>query len=175
MKKTKIIKYILYVIITICITYNIIFVLYTTISKKEYLEIFGTSFFDMKTNLMSGDIEKNSLIITRKGEEKDFQKGDIIAYQINGKVRINKIINNENNYTTKSNQNYNPDIEKITNEQIIGKVVITINGLGFFVTILQSKITTGIIFVYLVLKLLYNRYLYDKKQVRTIKKRIYNS
>lgn len=175
MKKGKIIKDILYAIIMICCTYNIIFVLYTTISQNEYLELFGISFFNMKTDLMSEDIEKNSLVIVKKVKGQNLKKGDIIAYQINGKVRINKIVNDQKGYTTKSNKNYYPDIEKITTEQIIGKTEITIYGLGFIAIILQSKIITGIIFVYLILKLLYDRYLGNQKQIRTIKKSSYNN
>lgn len=172
MKKEKlnsiknIIKYILIVIITICMIYNIMFTIHTTISKTEYFELCGFSFFCMSTDGMSGDIEKNDLIIVKKVKEQELQKGDIIAYHINEKVRINKIIEVQDEYTTKSNANYYSDIEKITNEQIIGKEIIVISGWGKLISILQSKVSTAIMLVVLSLKFLYDRYLYKQKEIR---------
>lgn len=177
MKKEKIIKiikylikYCFYVIIFICLMYNIIYVLYTTITQKEYIELFGVSFFNMKTDLMSGDINKNSLVIMKKVDENNLKIGDIIAYQVNAKVRINKIINNDKEYTTKSNLNFYPDIEKIPYNQIIGKKVAIISNCGFFCNILQSKVTTLIILIFLCLKFLYYRYLEEQRKVRNMKK-----
>lgn len=172
MKKEELIKYIrllgkkcLYVIIIICIIYNILYVTYTTFTQEEYIQLFGTSAFCMETDLMREDIAKNELVIVKKIEE--LQVGDIIAYKINGKIRINKIVKNKNGeITTKSNKNYNPDIEKITEEQIIGKKVIAIPILGIILTILHSRIITIIILLYLIFKLFYNKYIQDRKQTR---------
>lgn len=177
MKKEKIInsfrqivKKLLKVIIIICVIYNIIFVLHKTVSKKEYMEVFGISAFRMETQSMQGDIGKNDLVITKQTETKKLQEGDIIAYQINGKIRINKIIKNQNGkITTKSNKNYNPDIETITEEQIIGKKIITIPIIGIILKIIQAKLTTFIIFIILVLMLFYNRYVQNQKRKRARK------
>lgn len=178
MKKEKIInsirqivKKILKVIIIFCVIYNIIFVLHKTVSKKEYMEVFGISAFRMETQSMQGDIGKNDLVITKQTDTKKLQEGDIIAYQINGKIRINKIIKNQNSkITTKSNKNYNPDIETITEEQIIGKKIITIPIIGIILKIIQAKLTTFIIFIILVLMLFYNRYIQNQKRKRVEKK-----
>lgn len=177
MKKEKIIKIIKYLIkysicafIFICLIYNIIFVLYTTITQKEYLDFLGISFFNMKTELMSGDINENSFVIMQNVDEKNLKVGDIIAYQVNDKVRINKIVNIDKLYTTKSNQNFNPDIEKVTYNQIIGRKVAIISGVGFFCDILQSKVTTFILLMVLCLKFLYYMYLNKQRKVRNMKK-----
>lgn len=174
MKKEKIIniirqivKKLLKAIIIVCVIYNIIFVLYKTVFQKEYIQVFGISTFRMETESMQEDIEKNDLVITKKMGVKELQEGDIIAYQINGKIRINKIIENQNGkITTKSNKNYNPDIETITEEQIIGKKVIAIPIIGIILKIIQAKLTTFIIFVILLLKLLYNRYIQNQRRKR---------
>lgn len=176
MKKEELIKYImllgkkcLYVIIIICIIYNILYVTYTTFTQEEYIQLFGTTAFCMETDLMKEDLAKNELVIVKKIEE--LQVGDIIAYKINGKIRINKIVKNKNGeITTKSNKNYNPDIEKITEEQIIGKKVIAIPILGIILKIIQSKKTTLIIFIFLTLELLYIKNIQNKKQTRARKK-----
>ena len=159
-----------YCIIGISILYNTIFLINTTISKKDYFKVFGISFFCMQNDLMEDDINKNDLVIVKNINERDLQEGDIIAYQVNGKNRINKIINKEEQYVTKSNKNYYPDIEEITYNQIIGKSVVNIPFWGLVLEVLQSKITSIFVFIFLILYFWYNKCMYIKKKERVRKK-----
>lgn len=127
----------------------------------------------MNTDLMQDDINKNDLVIVKEVGNEELQEGDIIAYNINDKIRINKIINKQNQYTTKSNKNYYPDIEKVTSDRIIGKKISNISFLGYVLKILQSQMTSVIIFLMLGLKFMYNRYMYIKKEERAEKKSNY--
>ena len=162
----------IYVIIAICVLYNIIFSINTSISKKEYFKLYGISFFGMKTDLMEEDINKNDLVIVKEVDDKDLQEGDIIAYEVNGKIRINKILYYEQEgYVTKSNKNYYPDIEKTTINQIVGKKVINIPFLGLALDLLQSKIISAFTLLFLIFIFWYNRYMYIKKKERGRKKR----
>ena len=123
----KIIKLILlnliYLIIMICVLYNIVFSIITIISGKDYLEFFGVSLFNIENDLMQDDLNKNDLVIVKQVEESKLHKGDIIAYTVNGQTRINKIINQNDGYITKYNKNYQPDIEVVKYNNIIGKVI----------------------------------------------------
>lgn len=123
----KIIKLILlnliYLIIMICVLYNIVFSITTTISGKDYLEFFGISLFNIENDLMQDDLNKNDLVIVNQVEESKLHEGDIIAYTVNGQTRINKIINKNDGYITKYNKNYQPDIEVVKYNNIIGKVI----------------------------------------------------
>lgn len=169
----KILLNCIYIIITICVLYNIIFLINTTISEKDYFKLFGISLFNMQTNLMENDISKNDLVIVKEVQEQYLQKGDIIAYNVNGKIRINKIINEKQGYITKSNGNYQPDIEKVDFNNIIGKKINNIPILGFIIGILQSKITSMIILITLIFVYFYNKNLYTKKKERVRKKKKY--
>jgi len=146
------------------------FLINTTISKKDYFKIFGISLFCMSSDLMQDDINKNDLVIVKSVNEKDLKKGDIIAYTVNGQIRINKILNDNDGYTTKSNKNYYPDIEKISYEQIIGKKVANISFGGKILNVLHSKITSGFILVSLISYFVYDRYIFRKKEERAKKK-----
>ena len=170
-KKIKIFKYIIYFLIGICLSYNIIFLLNTTITQKNYITLFGITFFNMENDLMKDDISKNDLVIVKKVKEKSLQEGDIIAYTVNGQTRINKIINTKNGYTTKSNQNYYPNIEKISYEDVIGEMVDNIPSVGNLLRIMQSKTTSLLLFVFFILSFLYNTFIYTKKIERARKKR----
>ena len=122
----KIVKLILVnlisLIIMICVLYNIVFSIITTISGKDYLEFFGISLFNIENDLMQDELNKNDLVIVKQVKESELHKGDIIAYTLNGQTRINKIINQNDGYITKYNKNYQPDIEAIQYNNIIGKV-----------------------------------------------------
>lgn len=167
----KILKICIYVIIIGSFIYNLMFSIHTTITKNEHFQLFGISFFKMNDDLMKNDINSGDLVIVRVAKAQDLQEGDIIAYTVNGKTRINKIFKvKQDEYITKSNKNYNPDIEKITYYDVIGKMVGCVSSIGFIISILQSKITTGCILVFFVLKFLYNKYLFAKKQERIKKK-----
>lgn len=157
-------------IIIICILYNIVFLINSTMFKNKHLKILGISLLYMENDLMKDDINKNDLVIVKEVREKELQEEDVIAYNINGKIRINKIMNKQKEYTTKSNKNYYPDIEKITSNEIIGKKISNIRFLGIILKILQSKITSIFVFLLLVLKFTYNKYMYTKKNERLRKK-----
>lgn len=175
-KIKKIFIKIIYSIGVIAILYNMIFLIHKTITQKEYLEIFGISFLHMNGDLMKDDLRKNDLVIVKQINENEINVGDIIAYSINGKIRINKVFNiyYDDNirkvvYITKSNKNFQPDIEPIQINQIIGKKVINISGMGTVIKILQTQFVSIIVLIILFISYFYNRYLYNKRKERNRK------
>lgn len=173
----KIIFKILYFLITICILYNVVFLLNTTISKKEYLSLFGITLLPVESNSMKNEINKNDLVIINRNKliESELKEKDTIVYERNNQVRITKIhiiktTNGNTQYITKAINNYYFDNEPVTFEQIMGKVQIVIPSFGLVLKVLQSKIITLISIILLVLKFSYNRYTYKIKLKRRIKK-----
>lgn len=171
----KIILKIGYIFLVCCILLNVLFLVNMTIKKSEYFNLFGISLFSMETNLMEPEISKNSLIITRAYENNAIEVNDNIAYIVNGKIRINKVIRIESIdgkivYHTKSNNNYYVDSETISKNEIIGKVINHIPVLGILPKILQSKITTVCICIFLVIKFIYNRKVYKNKIRRKVQR-----
>ena len=158
-------------IITICVLYNVLFLINTTISQKDYFHPFGISLFSMHTDLMENEINKNDFVIVKEVMDSELQVGDIIAYEVNDQVRINKIVDKQDVYTTKFNQNYYPDIEKITFNQIIGKEVVNIPFLGILLDILQSKVFSVLVLVFLIFVFWYNTYTHAKRKERERKKK----
>ena len=151
--------------------YNIIFNINTAISSKKYFELFGISLLKMDNDLMEGDISKNALIITKEVNEENLTNGDIIAYEVHGQIKINKIYNStDEGYKTKYNQAYYLDIETVNYNQIIGKVIVNIPVIGILLEILQSRVTSIIICIILFILYNYNNYKNDKKIERKRKK-----
>ena len=170
-KFKKIMIVIISFIITICVLYNVLFLINTTFSKKDYFHVFGISFFSMNTDLMENDLHKNDFVIVKEVPNGELQVGDIIAYEVNDQIRINKIVDEKDGYITKSNKNYYPDIETIAINQIVGKEVVSIPFLGILLYILQSKIFSVFVLLFLIFVFWYNKYTHAKRKERERKKR----
>lgn len=170
-KLKKIMIAIISFIITICVLYNVLFLINTTISQKDYFRVFGISFFSVKTDLMENDLHKNDFVIVKEVTNSELQVGDIIAYEVNDQIRINKIVDKKDGYTTKFNQNYYPDIEKITINEVIGKEIVNIPFLGILLDMLQSKVFSVFVLLFLIFVFGYNKYTHTKRKERERKKR----
>ena len=166
----KILIPIIFFIITFCILFNILFLINTTISNKSYFHLFGISFFCIDTELMEDDLSKYDFIITKEVKESELKINDIIAYEMHDKIRINKIVSKDDGYITKFNQNYYPNIDKVSKNQIIGKKIIKIPLLGILLIILQSKVTSIILFFFLFFIYFYYKYKARKERERFKKK-----
>lgn len=155
--KPKIVIYnLLKILAVLLVIYNIIFFTNSVIYKNKYLKFSKINILYIDTNSMKGDINKWSLVVTKNVSESKLNNKDIIAYEINGNIRISKIVNQytDNNgkkiYIAKANSNYYPDNKEISYNQIIGKKICSISGLGIFVKIIQSKILSFVFLVILI-------------------------
>lgn len=165
-----------YVLIGIISIYQVIFIASTTITGKNYIEVFGVSIITIDNNLMQPSIKKNTLVILKNiGDNEYFAKGEIIGYTINDNIRVNRIINIINNnghiyYITKSDMNFHEDIEPIQRKDVKGRILFEIPGIGFLVKIAESKVITIFIIIFLIIKFNYNKYVYKRNIVRLKKK-----
>lgn len=117
-------------IILICI---LLFVIYLKFFVKvKNIELFGYSFFIVKTGSMEPIIDAGELIIVEKQD--DYKENDIITYEENGIYITHRIImENGNTYITKGDANNENDLE-ISDKDILGKVIWHSKILGKIVT-----------------------------------------
>ena len=129
------------------------------------MELFGTSLLQMKTSYMEKDLSKNDLVIVKKPNKNQLIVGNIIAYKVNNKIRIDKIYKiieskgaEDTIYVTKSNKSLYPNKEHIKESQVIGKKVLSFPLLGIIIGFLQTKVATFLTLSFLLLILSYVRY-----------------
>lgn len=175
-KKTIILSKIIYILFILFLTYNLVFLISTTITSREYVKIFKYSFSNVQDKILEPVLKKNDFIVTKKVSQSDLNIGDMIFYYFNDSMKISRIFNikSENGkttYITKGEQNNYPNIEQIQASQIEGKVITRIPLLGFITRILESKITSIVLLGLLLLRYSYNNYLYKYKMERKRKKR----
>lgn len=112
----------LVLLISLCIYTFII----TDVMKKDYVDVFGYSYFVVATGSMSGTIEVDDIIFVRLTDK--VQENDIITFKSkDGNMITHRLIEKKgSSYVTKGDANNVAD-EIITKDQIVGKVVLIVS------------------------------------------------
>lgn len=138
--------YVLLAIIVIILIYNLIQI---SILNKQYMDLFGYSFFEVKTGSMSGTMEIGDIIIVKL--TKDVQLNDIVTYEKEQVLITHRIIEKqENNIVTKGDANNSED-EPITTDEIIGKVVYTFKNVEIWKQVFKAPEVYTLVIITLVL------------------------
>ncbi len=116
--------------------------------KKEYVNIFGYSFFTVETGSMSGTIEIDDIIIVKLG--KDVQNNDIITFKEENNIITHRIIKMDaEKITTKGDAN-NAEDKPISKDNVIGKVVFIFKNIKIW----KKVFTTPKVYISLIITLL---------------------
>ena len=101
--------------------------------------VFGYSSAVVLTGSMSGTVEPDDLIITRK--QSNYTVGDVVMYQTGGTPVTHRIVSeNEKGYRTKGDANNTDDGADIPKENVVGKVVLVIPKIGAAVRLARTPI-----------------------------------
>ena len=122
MKKVKdILKYVATGFLVLLVLLCVYTFIATDVLKKDYVNVFGYTYFVVASGSMSGTIEVDDVIFVRI--TKDVNTNDIITYKSKeGDLITHRLINkNGNTYITKGDVNNAVD-DAVTQDQIIGKV-----------------------------------------------------
>ena len=124
----KILKYIatgfLVFLVSLCLYTFIV----TDVLKKDYVNVFGYSYFVVATGSMSGYIEVNDIIFVKLDNNvKHMDIDDVITFKSKeGEIITHRIISKSGkNIITQGDRNNTPD-EAITSKDIIGIVKLVI-------------------------------------------------
>ncbi len=136
-------------------------VLQTALNKE--VNIFGYRLFYVLTGSMEPTLPTGSLLLVR--EQESYEVGDIITYRakdaaIYGMPNTHRIIAKTREdgtlwYTTQGDANPVPDIQPITDGDILGAVCFSFGSAGIFRTLLELLSTPGGFFGIVLLPLLY--------------------
>ena len=115
-------KYICYAILLLLIVLAVYTFVVTDVLKKDYVNVFGYTYFQTASGSMSGTIEINDIIIVKI--TKDVKTNDIISYinEDNDIITHRLIKKSGNQLIAKGDANGTED-EPITKKQVLGKVI----------------------------------------------------
>ena len=114
-------------LVTLCIYTFIV----TDVMKKDYVNVFGYSYFVVASGSMSGTIEVDDIVVVKI--TKDVNVGDVITFRSKeGDIITHRLVDKKNNtYVTMGDVNNVRD-EAISKDDIIGKMKFSISP-GFII------------------------------------------
>lgn len=173
--KKSILKFLKIIIfsIVIIIVYNIFLVLLSASADKETSNIFGYSAYIITTDSMKPTLNVSDVVIIKKVNAKTLKKDDVITFKKESKIITHRIIiKNEDEYTTKGDNNNVEDSFIVKESDILGMKIFKIPFLGKIVKIINNVFYIFIIAITLITIYLYSRRKNRKKIIRRKKKRL---
>lgn len=157
-----------YLLIAIVTIWVIIFILGKFSDGNNKFQI---NSFVVISGSMDPTLKINDLIFSKKVEESELQKGDIISFSQDKQVithRINDIIEKDGKrqYQTKGDHNNDIDEETIAYEEIVGKYIFRIPVIGYLVRISQTQMGVVVIIILFIVIEMYTQDKNDKELIR---------
>lgn len=135
----------------------------TDIMKKDYVNVFGYTYFVVKTGSMSGTLEVDDIIIVKI--TKDTKINDIITYvNDNGEIITHRLVRKSGSKLIAQGDVNNVEDNPITKDQLIGTVALVISP-SF---VLKTVATFLILFIFLALinfDSIFQKYIMKDKRV----------
>lgn len=142
----KIFKSIAYTFLVLLVSLCIYTFVVTDIMKKDYVNVFGYTYFVVKTGSMSGTLEVDDIIIVKLC--KDANLNDIITYvNDDGEIITHRLVRKVSGKLIAQGDVNNAEDNPITNDQLVGVVKLAISP-SF---ILKLVATFLILFIFLAL------------------------
>ena len=142
----KIFKSIAYTFLVLLVSLCIYTFVVTDIMKKDYVNVFGYTYFVVKTGSMSGTLEVDDIIIGKLS--KDANLNDIITYvNDDGEIITHRLVRKVSGKLIAQGDVNNAEDNPITNDQLVGVVKLAISP-SF---ILKLVATFLILFIFLAL------------------------
>lgn len=102
MKVVKVLKYIYFSSVLIVILFLGLFLLSSLFSKSGYAQVFGYSFFEVKSYSMYPELDKGDLVVVKKRSDEEYKVGMVITYKRpeDALPTTHKIVNVDGNIIT---------------------------------------------------------------------------
>lgn len=150
LKKTvKIIANVCYAILSIILIILIYNIIQMSLLNKPYMDIFGYSFFQVRTGSMSGTLEIGDIIIVKL--TKDVKENEIITYEKEGILITHRIIKKERESIIAKGDRNNAADSPINSDEVIGKVVYVFKNVEVWKKVFRTPEVSILLIITLVL------------------------
>lgn len=122
----RVLKYIAYGILAILVSLCVYTFIVTDILKKDYVNVFGYTYFVVSTGSMSGTIEVNDIVFVKITDE--VEKKDIVSYvNKNGDIITHRLVQKVGNKLITQGDVNNVVDDPIDKDDLIGKVQLIVS------------------------------------------------
>ena len=107
--------------------------------------VFRFAAYTIGSESMTGTINKGDVVIIDKGNNNNYQVGDIIAFRKSGRILVHRIIyKSENGYNTQGDFNKNKDNWLVAEKDIVGKYVFKVRYIGWLTVKFNEWLSGGV-------------------------------
>ena len=140
---------VLIVLVSICLVFAIYNFVCLKVVKKDYVNYFGYTYFEILTGSMEDEINIDDYVFVKITD--DVKKNDIISYKSGDDIVTHRIVKiNKDEIVTRGDAN-NIDDDPIVRDQVIGKVVHVGRNYGKYIKIVTEPIVLITFFATLIL------------------------
>ena len=170
------INIVIYSILIIIMTYNILLITQSILKPDKTPSFLGIKTYVIISGSMEPNINIGDLVVAKKIKG-ELQVGDVISYRKGHSVITHRISQKTENeygekiYKTKGDNNNTEDSEEIRKEDIDGKVIKVIPKVGNITLVLQNKVVAMVVLVILSMYI-YKNYKKNEKINSRHKKRM---
>ena len=154
------------VVLAILLICNLYSIVVRYIAHTPQPSVFGWSWAVVISGSMEPEISVNDLIVVHK--EDNYEIGDVITYENGNSVVTHRIVDkNDEEFITKGDFNNTQDLNPVSKNAVVGKVVFVIPKIGLFIEYLRTPL--GMTCMVLIgLLLIEIPYLWDKGESRIV-------
>ena len=127
---------ILLIIAFLILIFGIYYNVQTKLLNKEYVNIFGYTFFEVATGSMSGSIEVGDVVLVKI--TKEVQENDIIVFKENNSFITHRVVKKDGDIITTKGDANNTEDSPITIDKVLGKVTGVIENVGIIRKVITS-------------------------------------
>lgn len=127
---------ILLIIAFLILIFGIYYNMQTKLLNKEYVNIFGYTFFEVATGSMSGSIEVGDVVLVKITNE--VQENDIIVFKENNSFITHRVVKKDGDIITTKGDANNTEDSPITIDKVLGKVTGVIENVGIIRKVITS-------------------------------------
>ena len=139
---------ILLIIAFLILIFGIYYNVQTKLLNKEYVNIFGYTFFEVATGSMSGSIEVGDVVLVKITNE--VQENDIIVFKENNSFITHRVVKKDGDIITTKGDANNTEDSPITIDKVLGKVTGVIENVG----IIRKVITSPVVLISITITLI---------------------
>lgn len=152
----RIISILIYAVVIPVIIINFVILIQSYINPNGIPSFFGYKTFVIISKSMEPTIMTGDAIFIKEVPENQIRINDIISFHDQGDMNTHRIIQMTKekgiiNYTTKGDNNKNPDKDRVTYNEVEGVYQFKLNGFGPIADTIKNKATLVVLLIFLIL------------------------
>lgn len=166
---------IVYIFLVPLLIYNTSLIVQAIINPSKTPNFLGIKTYVIISGSMRPELEIGDIVVTKNVEQEELEEGDIISFREGQNVVTHRIVekvvvNGEEQYKTKGDNNNVADSGTISYELMEGKAIAVIPNIGKIALLLQDKMTIIVILTMIYLYISHTKKMKDRTEERRTKR-----